>query len=142
MKHLIIALTLLVGLTSQAKDRAVASDEINFGRPEGAKDAVEFQIISHSNAWFGSSEYYYDSNGNYRIALTSTGEIYLYNSAKAEINKYQLSESVAQKFTLVTSKASDKCPVNIKMDRESKKLIQVSPTCDELSALPDEERRG
>lgn len=145
MKQYLLILSVFASLTSYAQSSSApvpvpselppvpASSDLVIDQARDVQTPIRFRIISSSLT---------DTNGNRRLRISSYNDISIYNSAGAVVNTYSLEEANVRTMRLIFSKASDKCPVDIIVDRATLKVQRVTPSCDELSALDEKENFG
>lgn len=139
----LVATTVLSTLTSLAQAQSIA-----FEPAPDAASPLEITIIQREEVR-ASIYRLHDRNGvRFVIAARPVqgGEnipnVRIYNSSQSLIGDQDLTVEEKEHLALVTSRASTRCPVVIEVNRETRKIERVKPTCDELAELPSDSQNG
>lgn len=145
MKSILMAFVAVTAF--QMFSESVYAQSMTFDQAPSVASPIEITVLSTSY----SSGFYklHDENMAQRIAVgnrsvndVSTPWIGIYNSSEAFINGYEISAEEKSQLLLIISRASRTCPVKILINRETRKIERVSPTCDELAELAPTSQNG
>lgn len=126
----LMGLVLLVGQNAQSQvvidpvpnaDSPIAIKLVKIQNPD-----VDTKMYEDSGAVVRASSY----TGTY--AGTTTTTVRIYNSAGLEIGSTDFTGDQRKQMSLVLSRISQDCPVTLQIDRATRKIVRVTPTCDEL----------
>lgn len=140
----LVATTALSAFTSSAQAQSITFDQA----PDVASP-IEITVVSYA----GSQREFSlrDSAGVLRILILSArsesdvvdnNPVIINNSAGRRIGTQVLTDLEKDHLFLIVSRASRSCPIKIQVNRETRKIERISPTCDELAELPPESQNG